>query len=125
MLTVPQYHKTQETTTKQKRATQRTNPKPFSDSLLMKENYASARFLKRLSPFLVSAILLPLLTIYSIIAGVQIFSSIWIVLAAFLFTETYLLFLDFVIWNYYKGKKKMHIWIIELLCEGGLVYFLF
>ena len=118
------HYKTREASSKQKRATQHINPRPFSDSLLVKKNKASFRFIKRLSPFLVSALLLPLLTIYSVIAGVHIFNSVWIVLLAFLFIETYLLFLDFVIWNYYEGKKKLHIWIIELLCEGGLLYFL-
>ena len=124
MLTVP-HHKTRETSSKQKRAMQHINPKPFSDFLPAKKNKATPGFIKRLSPFLVSALLLPLLTLYSIIAGVHIFNSIWVVLLAFLFTETYLLFLDFVIWNYYEGKKKLRIWIIELLCEGGLLYFLF
>ena len=124
MLTVPNYHKTRETSSKQRRALQRINPKPLSDSILMKKNNSTFPFIKRLSPFLISALLLPLLTLYILIAGVPIYNSVWIILFAFLFTETYLLFLDFVIWNYYAGKKKTQIWIIELICEGGLFYFL-
>ncbi|MEP6845207.1 MAG: hypothetical protein ABI861_04360, partial [Panacibacter sp.] len=98
-------HLTREKSSKQKRASQRNDPKPFSDSSVLKKNKATPAFIKRLSPFLVSALLLPLLTTYTIIIGIHLFSSVWIVLAAFLFAETYLLFLDFVIWNYYEGKK--------------------
>ena len=123
MLTVPR-HKPQRTQGKQKRALQQINPKPFSESLLMKKNKSALRFIKRLSPFLLSALLLPPFVLYIFIAGVHVFNSMWVEFFVFICAEVYLLFLDFVLWNYYEGKKIARIWAIELICECGLIYFL-
>lgn len=59
------------------------------------------RVVKRLSPFLLVALSLPLLLIYSLVkenAGVLEFSL-------FIFLEINILFIDFALWNYYEGKK--------------------
>ena len=120
MLTVP-HHKTRKKPGKQKRASQQVNPKPFSDLLLMKKNKAVPGFIKRLSPFLISAILLPPFALYTFVAGVHLFSNMWLQLFVLTGIEVYLLFIDFALWNYFEGKKKLRIWIIEIALEAIVI----
>jgi hypothetical protein len=121
MLTVP-HHTTKKTQKKQKKAQPyHIGPKPFSDSYLAKE-YSRFRFTKRLSPFLLSAMLLPFFAMYAMIAGIHIVNNPWLQLFILTGIEVYLLFFDFALWNYFEGKKIARIWVIELVCETTLIY---
>ena len=74
--------------------------------------------LKRISPFLILTVFL-----------VFWFPFTWIVrgettakIIAFPGLIIYLLFGDFVIWNYLRGKKKWFIWILEGIVSALIVY---
>jgi len=121
MLTM-QHYTTKKTKEKQKKNLLHSNPKPFSDSSLPKEHARSYNFIKRLSPFLVSAILFPPFALYSLIEGIHLYQSMILQLFIFSFIEVYFLFLDFVLWNYFQGRKVFRIWVIELTCESALLY---
>jgi len=54
----------------------------------------------------------------------QFVNSLWLQLFLLTGIEVYLLFFDFAIWNYFEGKKIVRIWVVELVCETGLIYFL-
>jgi hypothetical protein len=122
MLTVP-HHTTKQIPKKQRRASSHINPKPFSDSSLAKE-YFRSRFIKRLSPFLLSAMLLPIVAIYALVTGIHIISNAGLQLFAFTAIEVYLLFFDFVLWNYFEGKKILRIWYIELSALLAVIIFI-
>lgn len=122
MLAVPQ-HTTKQIPKKQKRRSPYTNPKPFSDSSLAKE-YRRSLFLKRISPFLLSAGVFPIFTIYALIAGIHILGNTWLQLFVFTGIEVYLLFFDFVLWNYFEGKKILLIWSIELSVLLAAIFFI-
>jgi hypothetical protein len=80
---------------------------------------------KRLSPFLIAAIFLPVLIIYSIISTTGNSVDIWFLLFLFVFTQVNLLMMDFAIWNYYNGKKRFKIWVIESCIILITLYFIF
>lgn len=122
MLTVPQ-QTTKKPKSKQKAALPDFNPKPFS-AYLIKDKKKPQLLFRRLSPFLISAMLLPALTAYMFFAGIHIFGNAWLQLFLLTGMEVYLLFLDFVLWNYYSGKNIARIWAIELVTESALLYFI-
>ena len=80
--------------------------------------------LKRLSPFLIVFLLLPALFTYWFINEEGSLFSKFLLGFKFLFAEAYLMYLDVALWKYYDGKRKMRIWLIELVCIS-LVVFLF
>lgn len=100
------------------------NPKPFPDSSVVRKSTSSYKFLKRLSPFLVTAILLPFLIVYTTVRGIHFYEYILWQIFIFIFLELNMLLFDFALWNYFEGKKIARIWIIELICESALIYFL-
>ena len=65
---------------------------------------------KRLSPFLLVAVCLPALFIYIICNNKN---DKWFLLFLLVFIEINMLLMDFALWNYYEGRKKAMIWIIE------------
>lgn len=97
------------------------NPKPSYDSSLVKKNKTNS-FIKRLSPFLITIILLPLIAIYTVVEDVHFFESMWVQLIVFAFIEFNFLLLDYALWNYFCGKKVARIWLIELSFESLLFY---
>lgn len=113
------------TTPKRKRVPkkdlQKVSPKPSSDSSLMKKN-ATNNFVKRLSPFLITVILLPFIAVYAVMENVHFFEHMWLQLIVFGFIEFNLLLLDYALWNYFNGKKVAGIWVIELMFESLLFY---
>jgi hypothetical protein len=80
-------------------------PQFLSDKKLFKSR------LKRISPFLLLSIMLPGLFIYSFIGQ----NGNYLLQFCFLiFLEVNILFTDFALWNYFKGKRKTNIWMLEL-----------
>jgi hypothetical protein len=122
MLTVQNYT-SKKNRTRQRNTLQGNNPKPFSDSSIMKKNTSTKNFLKRLSPFLVTAILFPLLVFYTTIKSIHFYEYMLWQVFIFSFLELNIILFDFILWNYFEGKKIARIWVIELTCESALIYF--
>jgi len=74
--------------------------------------------LKRLSPFLILAFLLPIFSVYSFIKG----GSFLFQLALLFILEINILFADFAVWNYFCYKKITGIWIVESFIAFAIVY---
>ena len=79
--------------------------------------------LKRLSPFLIAFLLLPVLFTYWFINEEGMFGKFFLGFK-FLFAEAYLFYIDLALSRFYGGKRKIRIWLIELVCIL-LVVFLF
>jgi len=89
--------------------------------LLVKRLSLKLRLLKRLSPFLLAALFLPVLCMYWFITGEGI--NKWLLCALFLITEINLFYIDIVIWKYFEGKKAVRIWVIEMSLGLVTAYF--
>ena len=72
----------------------------ISTSLPVKKLSLKLRLLKRLSPFLLTALFLPVPCIYWLIAGEGI--SEWLLCALFVITEINLFYIDIVLWKYFE-----------------------
>jgi len=82
---------------------------------------AGKHWYRRLSPFLLFALVLLLQFLILILTGKEEdWLEIWWLLVAII----NLLFLDFVLWNYFEGKQKWRIWIIEFIASGLIIYLL-
>lgn len=81
-------------------------------------------FIKRISPFLLFAVCLPAMFLYMLITDEIWQNGFYGMLFLFLFLEVNILFLDFAIWNYTGGKKKIGIWITEIVFLAPVIYFL-
>jgi len=77
--------------------------------------------LKRISPFLIAEVCLPVLFMYLIFKNP---AHTLMLLFLFLFTEINTMMIDFVLWNYYKRNKIWRIWIIELTAIAFSLYFI-
>ena len=77
-------------------------------SMFPKKRYTQFRFIKRLSPFLPTALFLPVLFIYGLVAGEGI--SKWLLCSLFVVSEINLFYIDVVLWKYFEGKKIFRIW---------------
>jgi len=80
--------------------------------------------LNRISPFLLLVIFLVFWTCYGFFTNADTITLAKIILLPFMIVN--LLLADFAVWNYYAGKRKPLIWIIEgvlaaaaLRCVGG------
>lgn len=83
------------------------------------------RLIKRASPFLLTALFLPVLIVYWFIAEEESIYNNGLLCFSFVSAEVNLLFIDFALWNYYEGKKIFRIWLIELFFVFALTLFLF
>ena len=92
--------------------------------LMKKYLTMKSRFLKRLSPFLLLVPFLLALFPYLLITGTSAIQSTWLLLFLFPFTIINVLFIDFSLWNFFEGKKRFFIWLIELTLSFVIVYFL-
>ena len=88
----------------------------YSASLqIIKKNRTPNRFsLERVSPFLLLGFFLVGLFPYMFITGIGTIHTTLFLLLVFAFLEVNLLIFDFAIWNYFKGKKIFHVWLIEV-----------
>jgi hypothetical protein len=123
MLTVQNYT-SKKNRTMQRKTLHGNNPKPFSDSSVVKKSSSNNKFLKRLSPFLVTAILFPFIIFYTTITGIHFYGNMLWQIFIFIFFELNIILFDFALWNYFEGKKVVRIWIFELTFESVLIYFL-
>ncbi|HEY6978443.1 MAG TPA: hypothetical protein VH396_19225 [Chitinophagaceae bacterium] len=87
----------------------------------LKRSPLKLRILKRLSPFLLTALFLPVLCVYWLITGDDI--SKWLLCALFVITEINLFYIDIVLWKYFEGKKIARIWMIEVSVGLVTAYF--
>ena len=80
--------------------------------------------LKRLSPFLLLELFLILLFPYMVVTskGSMEIPTVKIILLPFIIAN--MLCADFALWNYFEGKKKGFIWVIESAVSGLIVYWL-
>jgi hypothetical protein len=78
-------------------------------------------FLKRVSPFFIVAVCLPVLYIYALIDNVH--NSVFLFFLL-LFAEANILTIDFAIWNYHKGNKIVRVWMIEMIVVLSALYFI-
>lgn len=70
--------------------------------------------LRRLSPFLLLGFFLMGLFPYMFITGTGSIDNPLLLIFAFIFLEVNILYIDFVLWYYFKGKKIYKIWLIEI-----------
>jgi hypothetical protein len=89
--------------------------------IFKREPHKRKRF-KRLSPFLLLAYFFPMLFTYSLIKGKINGEDFWFQSFLFFFLEINVLFIDFAIWNYYKYKKTMGIWLVESFLALAILY---
>jgi hypothetical protein len=103
--------------------------KPF----ILKRRYESVKDLstkkllkrkgfERFSPFLLLAIFLPMLFLYSLIAEKINGGNFWFQFSLLVFLEINILFIDFALWNYYGYKKFIGIWLAESLTTFIILY---
>src|SRR5437868_3985871 len=78
-------------------------PGSISTGLPVKNLSLKLRILKRLSPFLLTAIFLPVLFVYWISAGAGI--NNWLLCSLFIVTEINLFYIDMVLWKYFDGNR--------------------
>ena len=64
---------------------------------------------------MISCLLLPVLFTYVFIREEGLFHK-FLLSFKFLFAEANLAYLDLALWKYFEGKRKIRIWIIELVC---------
>ena len=89
------------------------DPKPFSN--IIGTGFTIKALLHRLSPFLVMALVIPVFAVFISFSGIQFFATFWLQIVFFILIESYLLFIDFILWNYFEGIRKLRIWLIEFL----------
>jgi len=76
--------------------------------------------LKRISPFLLLIVFVSCWFLYLLITDVHTITPGKIVLLPFLIVNAILA--DFAVWNYFAGKKKWLIWLIEGILSAPIVY---
>jgi hypothetical protein len=101
--------------------------KDVEDILLaaLAKNVKRKRLLKRVSPFLLLAVLLTLWFPYVLITGDGMIENRWVLFAVFVITLVNILFIDHALWKYFERKKAFTIWIIEIIFSLLIMYFLF
>lgn len=77
---------------------------------------------KRLSPFLIAFVLLPMICLYWLFIETSLFQQ-FLLGFGLLFGEAYLAYFDVALWKYYSGKRRLRIWLIELTCIVMAVIF--
>jgi hypothetical protein len=74
--------------------------------------------IRRLSPFLLLSIFLAFYFFYAILT--QAATLVKIILLPFIAANS--MYIDIALWNYFKGRKKGVIWIIESAIAALIVY---
>jgi len=91
------------------------------------QHYVNSRkrnILERLSPFLLLELFLIFLFPYMVITsrGSMEIPTVKIILLPFIIAN--MVCADFALWNFFEGKKKGFIWVIESAVSGLIVYWL-
>lgn len=89
------------------------NPNP------LKKLLKKLRLAKRISPFAVIAFCLPAVCVYFLFTQTQ---NGWTMFFSFMFLQINVLFIDFALWNYHKGKNIFYVWLIESCLAFPLLY---
>jgi len=89
-------------------------PYNYSSGASQKNKMQNRFSIKRVSPFLLLGFFLVGLFPYMFITGIGTIHTTLFLLLVFAFLEVNLLIFDFAIWNYFKGKKIFHVWLIEV-----------
>jgi len=76
---------------------------------------------KRISPFMIISFCLPLLFLYLFMKDEN---DKWFLLLLFVFVEPNILIMDFALRTYYEERKKLSMWIIEMILIFVAGYFL-
>ena len=101
---------------------------PYSikeDHLYIKKRVANMeKIFQRISPFLILVVGLPILLLYFHLTDTGAIQNGWLSAFMFLFLASNILLSDFALWNYFEGKKKPVIWLIELMLSSILIYIL-
>jgi len=81
-----------------------------------------SHIIKRTSPLLLGALLLPVALISLLMKDGT--SNKLLLCFLFICMEINILFIDFALWNYYEGKKILRIWLIEIFPVFVAAYFI-
>ncbi|HYK47161.1 MAG TPA: hypothetical protein VEV83_18425 [Parafilimonas sp.] len=76
--------------------------------------------LNRISPFLLLVLFLVFWSCYGFFTDADTITLAKIILLPFMIVN--LLLADFAVWNYYEGRKKPLIWIIESVLAAAILY---
>jgi len=79
---------------------------------------------KRISPFLLLAAFLIFLFPYLYFNGKASTDNIWFIIALFFILEINIMLADFVLWNYFKNKRKLILFFIESVLSALIIYLL-
>lgn len=99
----------------------------FSQNIFSAETTLAKKknsFIKRVSPFMLLTFTFLFLFPYMMITGAGNIHNEWAKAIIFPFAVINLLFADFAIWNYFGGRKRGIIWLIEMVVSIGLLYFI-
>jgi hypothetical protein len=99
----------------------RQKPGDIPTVLPVKKLPLKLRILKRSSPFLLTALFLPVLFVYCLVSEEGI--NKWLLCSLFVVTEINLFYIDIVLWKYFEGKKILLIWITEMFVILVAAYF--
>ena len=78
--------------------------------------------IKRVSPFLLLAIGLPFVIVWFLISTDHTPINKFFVASLFVVAEVNLLFIDFALWNYFEGRQKWRIWLLETCVIIALIF---
>jgi len=81
-----------------------------------------SHIIKRTSPLLLGALLLPVALISLLMKDGT--SNKLLLCFLFICMEINILFIDLALWNYYEGKKILRIWLIEIFPVFVAAYFI-
>lgn len=81
-------------------------------------------FVRRISPFVLLFAFLLVAAPYTMITHKQPIQNEWLAAFVFLFTMVNVLFADFALWNYFRGKRIFRIWVIEMALSVLIIHFL-
>jgi hypothetical protein len=92
-----------------------------NSAAITKNLIQKVRMLKRITPFIILIICLPVLFIFGVIRNIQ---EIWLLFFLLMFIEANLITIDFALWNYHKGNKIWRMWLLEMSVIFFGLYFI-
>lgn len=82
------------------------------------------KIIRRLTPFLILSVVLLFLFAWTYISGYESVQGIWQKILLFCFLQANMLYADFALWNYFKGRQLFRIWFIEGAVSQFIIYLL-
>lgn len=82
------------------------------------------KIIRRLTPFLILSAVLLFLFAWTCISGQESVEGIWLKILLFFFLQANMLYADFALWNYFKGRRLFRIWFIEGAVSQFIIYLL-